>query len=149
MANQADVGQSNDFDEKKENGTVLDNSMQVFGVDSLAGDATHVEIVAKIDEKGDYPVLQFYFKDKEGKEKKFAVWRDEMAAITFALARQDQQSHLLNERFRNYKEVPVRLVIEAKQDIKKGDMVVAWRKERVPVDFDYTYEKFNNSMSFK
>ena len=61
-----------------------------------------------------------------------------MAAITFSLAREDQQSKLLNSRFREYKEVPIRLVTIATKDIKKGDPVVIFRKEKVPIDFEYT-----------
>lgn len=117
-----------------ETGTVLDEDFQAFRL------ATGMEVISKKDENGDYSKLMFRVKDKDGNDLDFFASRDEMAAVTFALARQDQQAKLLNSNFRKYKEVPVRLVIRALKDIKAGDFVVTYRKERVPVDeFNYEY----------
>ena len=126
-------------EEKQDLGTetLLDDNVQGFKLNNLLGNGS-VEVLAEKDEKGDYPVIMFNYTDAEGKEVQFALPRDEMAAITFILARQDQQDKLLQHRFLTYKEVPVRLMIEAKKDIKKGDFVVCWRKERVPQDYEYT-----------
>lgn len=125
-------------DTRKELGekTILDENMQGFQLTNQMDNGS-VEILAERDENGDYPILMFNYQI-EGVSHKFALQRDELAAITFALARQDQQSKLLTLRFREYKEVPVKLVIEAKKDIKKGDLVICWRKERVPLDFNYS-----------
>lgn len=114
------------------NGTILQDDFQAF---RLPGG---IEVVSRKDKNGDYTTLRFIFKDKAGVEQELLIPRDEMAAITFALARQDQQSKLLNARFRQYKEVPVRLVIRALTDIKKDQFVVCYRKERVPIDDEYT-----------
>ena len=122
--------------EELEDGTLLDDKLQSFQVSSMMGNGV-VEILAEKDEQGDYPVLIFYFKDGE-RDVRFAVKRDELAAITFALARQDQQHKLLDARFQQYKEVPVRLIVQTTKDLKKGDYVVVWRKERVPMDYNYT-----------
>ena len=125
--------------EKQELGakTLLDDNVQGFKLNNLLGNGS-VEMLAEKDEKGDYPVIMFNFTDSEGKEVQFALPRDEMAAITFILARQDQQDKLLQKRFQTYKEVPVRLVIQTQKDLKKGDFVVCWRKERVPQNYEYT-----------
>ena len=117
--------------------TLLDDSIQAFQLSSLMENGS-VEVIAEKDEKGDYPVLQFNFTNTEGESAKFAVKRDEMAALTFSIARQDQQDKLLNARFQTYKERPVRLAIQAQKDIKKGDFVICWRKERVPQNYEYT-----------
>ena len=126
-------------EEKQELGakTLLDDNVQGFKLNNLLGNGS-VEMLAEKDEKGDYPVIMFNFTDSEGKEVQFALPRDEMAAITFILARQDQQDKLLQKRFQTYKEVPVRLVIQTQKDLKKGDFVVCWRKERVPQNYEYT-----------
>ena len=119
-----------------EDGTLLDDSIQGFQMNNVQGTG-QVEIISEKDENGDYPVLQFLFKDGDN-ETKFALKRDEMAAITFALARQDQQHKLLDQRFLHYKERKVRLAILATKDVKAGDYIICWRKERVPQDYDYT-----------
>ena len=126
-------------DKKQDLGTetLLDDNVQGFKLNNLLGNGS-VEILAEKDEKGDYPALMFNYTDAEGKEVQFALPRDEMAAITFILARQDQQDKLLQKRFQTYKEVPVRLVVQTQKDLKKGDYVVVWRKERVPQDYEYT-----------
>ena len=126
-------------DKKQELGTetLLDDNVQGFKLNNLMGSG-NVEVLAEKDEKGDYPTLLFNYTDGEGKEVHFALPRDEMAAITFVLARQDQQDKLLHKRFQQYKEVPVRLMVQTTKDIKKGDFVVCWRKERVPMDYEYT-----------
>lgn len=122
------IGENN----KKENGVIFDDDRPTFKLTSLTSDVSNIFIYSKKDEKGDYPAL---FIEIDGK--KAVVWRDEMTAATFALSRQDQQYKLLDARFREYKEVPVRLIIQTTKDLKKGDYVVAWRKERVPIDFNY------------
>lgn len=119
-------------EEELQDGTIFDDDIQAFRTGS------GIEVVARKDDKGDYPTLVFVTKDAEGKEHQFSVSRDEMAAITFALSRQDQQHKLLTARFREYKEVPVRIVVQTTKDIKKGDFVVIWRKEKVPLDFNYS-----------
>ena len=126
-------------DKKQELGTetLLDDNVQGFKLSNLMGGG-NVEVLAEKDEKGDYPTLLFNYTDAEGKEVRFALPRDEMAAITFVLARQDQQDKLLHKRFQQYKEVLVRLLVQTTKDIKKGDFVVCWRKERVPMDYDYS-----------
>lgn len=144
MSNVPIIGQQKS---KEEDGTLFDESSQEFMLENLMGHG-HVEVVAQKDEQGDYPVVKFLY-ENGGKTMKFALSRDQLAAITFALARQDQQSKLLNAKFREYKEVPVRLIIKAQKDIKAGELVVVWRKERVPVEFDYTYEKSNKQFSLK
>ena len=95
-----------------------------------------VDIQALKDEKGDYPVLRFIFKE-DGKERTMILKRDDLSAVTFAVSRQDQQHKLLNARFRKYREKKVRLAIMANKDIKKGEMMIVFRKERVPIDFEY------------
>ena len=117
--------------------TLVDN-VEGFRLQRRDDSTREVEITARKDENGDYPIVQFEVLNPDGEPTIFALGRDEVAAIMFALSREDQQSKLLGARFREYKEVPVRLVIEATRDIKKGDFVVAWRKERVPLDINYT-----------
>lgn len=119
-------------EEELKDGAIFDDNIQAFRL------ATGLEVIAKKDDKGDYPMLMFVHKDDEGKEHQFMASRDEMAAITFSLARQDQQHKLLTAKFREYKETLVRVVVQATKDIKKGDFVVIWRKEKVPVDQSYT-----------
>lgn len=129
---------NNQLDKREEigEGTLLDDSIQGFQLTNPMGNGS-IEVLATKDEKGDYPVMSFCFQNGE-QTVKFALKRDELAAITFALARQDQQSKLLDTHFKEYVERPVRLMIEAKKDIKKGDFVVCWRKERVPKGYEYT-----------
>lgn len=140
MTNVPIIGEKSDKP-ANEDGVIFDEELQVFELTPVAGDAYKVLVIGRKDDRGDYPVLTMEFKGRDGKNNSISLWRDELTAITFALSRQDQQSKLLNAKFREYKEVPVRLVIEAKRDVKKGDMIVAWRKERVPIDFNYTHEK--------
>mgnify|MGYP001584234148 CR=1 FL=1 len=120
-----------------ENGTIMDENSQEFQLSNVMANGV-VEALAEKDESGDYPILQFSFVGTDGVPVRFALKRDELAAISFALARQDQQSKLLSLRLKEYKEVPVRLTILAQKDIKKGDYVVCWRKERVPQEYNYT-----------
>lgn len=117
--------------------TLLDDKVQGFQLTNPMGNGS-IEVLAEQDANKDYPVLLFNFVDTIGVSTKFALQRDELAAITFALARQDQQHKLLDMKTREYVERPVRLMIEAKNDIKKGDFVVCWRKERVPAEYSYT-----------
>ena len=127
---------------KEDGGSLFDESVQAFEIRDWVTDKV-VSIVAKKDEHNDYPALVFEVDDR-GRRTKLTLGRDELAAITFCLARQDQQSKLLDARYREYKEVPVRLVAIASRDIKKGSPIVMWRKERVPIDFEYTHEPTNN-----
>lgn len=119
------------------NDTLLDDKVQGFQLTNPMGNGS-IEVLAEQDANKDYPVLLFNFIDTAGVSTKFALQRDELAAVTFALARQDQQHKLLDMKTREYVERPVRLMIEAKKDIKKGDFVVCWRKERVPAQLNYT-----------
>lgn len=120
---------------------VFDDNEQVFQLKTKFGSsASSVDISAKKDEQGDYPLLVMHFTDKHG-SKELALDRDELAAICFALSRDDQQAFLLNQRFRTYKEKMVRLVVTADRDIKKGQPLIVFRRERVPIDDEYTYEK--------
>lgn len=123
------IGQKKPVDENK---PVLEEDYQAFQVRDLSN-PRGVEIVVEKDKEGNYPVMMFLV----GKEK-FYVKTDELAAITFAISRQDQQHKLLDSRFREYVEKPVRLVTIATKDIKKGDPVIIWRREKVPVEFAYT-----------
>lgn len=116
----------------------LTNDVEGFRLTRADDPTKTVDILARRDDKGDYPVLQLEFQEDDGTVKKLFLKRDEISAITFALSREDQQSKLLASKFRQYKEVPVRLVVQATKDIKKGEYVVVWRKERVPLDFNYT-----------
>lgn len=127
------IGQEKKELKDLENGTLLDDDFQAFRL------ASGLEVIAKKDENGDYPMMMLRWTDAEGVEHDLKASRDEMAAITFALAREDQKSKLLTAQFRKYKEVPVRLVIRALKDIKKDELVITYRKERVPIDFDYDY----------
>ena len=69
-------------------GTLLDDKVQGFQLTNPMGNGS-VEILAEQDANKDYPVLLFNFTDTAGVSTKFALQRDELAAITFALARQD------------------------------------------------------------
>jgi hypothetical protein len=102
-----------------------------------------VDVSSRKDKNGDYTSIFFELGSEcecgqDTKSVQFALNRDDLSAITFALSREDQQSKLMNMQFRKYKEVPVRMVVQATKDIKKGDMVIVWRKEKVPLDFEYT-----------
>lgn len=116
-----------------ENGAIFNDAFQAFRL------STGVEVIAKKDSNGDYPTMMFLSKDKDGVEHEFYASRDEMAAITFALARQDQQHKLLDARFRQYVEKKVPLIIQATKDIKKGESICVIRKERVPIDSNYNF----------
>ena len=118
--------------------TLLGDKVQGFQLTNPMGNGS-VEVLAEQDTNKDYPVLLFNLVDTAGVSTKFALQRDEIAAITFALARQDQQHKLLDVRMKEYKEVLVRLMIQTNKDIKAGDYVVCWRKERVPVQHNYTH----------
>ncbi len=132
MSDLPTLGQTSITAQEKAN-TTLDEAVEMFQLESVYGTKSAVTLLAKKDEKGDYPVIEFVVDGK-----KFGLWRDELAAVTFACARADQQSKLIQAKFRTYKEVPVRLVIAATKDIKKGELVVAWRKERVPIENEYS-----------
>lgn len=125
----------------KDDLSLLSENVEGFMLPRLDDTSKDVQVVAHKDKDGDYPVLQFHFEDSTGEKMSIALDRDQLSAITFALSRQDQQSKLLTGRFRQYKEVPVRLVVRASKDIKKDELVIIWRKEKVPLDFEYTYEK--------
>ena len=129
MSNLPEIGK---VKQSSEDGTLLEGEQGFRLKDVLSSGV--IDIMTQADKQGDYPVLFFL----QNGVKKFALWRDELAAITFALSRQDEQSKLIDARFREYKEVPVRLVTVATKDIKKGEPVVIWRKEKVPVEFQYT-----------
>jgi hypothetical protein len=124
-------------EELKEENTLTEN-VEGFRLVRVDDQTKSVDIYSKKDENGDYPAMFFELTGDNGELVRFALKKEEMSAITFALTKADDQYKLLNAKFREYKEVPVRLIIEAKKDIKKGDFVVAWRKERVPIDFNYS-----------
>lgn len=118
----------------KEKLPVLDDSIEGFRIQRVDDKSKDLEIIAKKDKNGDFPIMSFSVLDNNNEQLTFAIDRDEMAAITFALSRQDQQSKLLDARFREYGEKMVRLVVIANKDIKKGEPVVIYRKEKVPID---------------
>lgn len=120
---------------------LIDENVEGFLLKRVDDQSKSVEIVAHKDANGDFPVIQLHFEDNNGEKMMLALERDELAAVTFALARQDQQARLLSQRFRQYKEVPVKLVVRATRDIKKDDYVIVYRKEKVPLEFEYSYEK--------
>lgn len=116
-----------------EDGVIFKDGFEAFRL------STGIEVIAKKDANGDFPTMMFLVKDKDGVEHEFFAKRDEMAAITFALARQDQQHKLLDVRFRQYVEKKVPLIIKATKDIKCGESICVMRKERVPIDSQYNF----------
>src|SRR3990167_6551572 len=104
-----------------------------------ADDSTKsVDVSSRKDKNGDYTTIFFELNDLNNENPiQFAINRDDLAAITFALSRQDQQSKLLSANFRKYKEVPVRMVVKATKDIKKDEMLIVWRREKVPLDYEF------------
>ena len=86
----------------KEKNTIFDDNLVGFQMQRLDDKSKDIQVIARKDENGDYPVMIFSFVNKNGENESFVVGKDEMAAITFSLAREDQQSKLLNSRFREY-----------------------------------------------
>lgn len=134
-------------DKQEKEMPVLDDSVVGFRLQQKDDTSKDVEIIAKKDQNGDYPVVTFNFMVGE-EAQSFSLSRDELSAVVFSISREDQQSKLLDSRFREYKEVPVRLVVEAKKDIRKGEMVIVYRKEKVPIEFEYNREKVKDVYSF-